>query len=423
MKKVLIVLAVAGAIFALFMIFVSLQNKTSTNTDTFSLFPSRSQGLGSLCASEAECTAFCHDNLKQCEKYCHGRGDLLCQKMFPPETYTPPQDISPSSSLQPTPQNTTPKKPEQNCVNNSSPLFTHSFIDISKISWISQYGNNAIYNPGSQARSYVAVKKGESTPVYAPVNATLIRMHYSNKNYPGLVRPEYRLNFQASCEVSFAFDHIISVVDKLKEQAPQTPAEGRNDGNEVTISVQAGELLGYTSGTIQAGSFDFVFLNTARPHQYLNPARWHTENSIYIGCPYDYFTEDLKQQYLALIGIEKGVRSCGPRVQEIPSSVFGYWFQGNATETNGPRLALYETSHFVEWTIIKDSESPTAFRDSNGGRTAPDTITEGKSACYYDKERKAYLYLKMLPNDRIALVSGTGSCPSSFPQEYEVWMR
>ena len=383
----------------------------------------QSQGLGSLCSSKEACIEFCLNNRRQCESYCHGRGDALCRTMFPPDTYVPSQDIGPSSSLQPTPQNDTSEKPEQNCVNNSFPLFTHPFTDISKISWISQYGNNAIYNPGSQARSYVSVIKGENAPVYAPINATIIRIHYSNKNYPNLVRPEYRINFKVSCEVTFAFDHIVSVVDKLKEQAPQTPAEGRNDGNEVTIPVQAGELLGYTSGTTQAGTFDFLLLNTARTHSHLNSARWHTGHSLYKDCPYNYFTEDLKQQYYALIGVERGMRTCGPRVQEVPNTIFGYWFQGNATETSGPRLAIYETSHFVEWTLIKDSEPPTAFRDNNAGRTSPETITEGRSACYRDKERSAYVYLKMLPNDQLALASGSGSCPSSFPQEFEVWVR
>src|SRR3989344_916056 len=179
-------------------------------------------------------------------------------------------------------------------------------------------------------------------------NPTLTKITYSNKFYTNLTRSEYRLDMQVSCEVRIAFDHMASVVDFIKERAPTVPANKSSEGNLVSIPVQAGELLGYTSGTIGGRGFDFLIINTAHKNQFINPSRWYTEHSLNKDCQYDYFPENLKQQYMTLIEEEKGVRSCGPRVKEVAGTPQGYWFQGNATETSGSRLAIYESKHFIE---------------------------------------------------------------------------
>ena len=388
--------------------------------------------LGSLCSGKEACISFCLDNRGRCEGYCKGKGIELCKIIFPPQ----PQSPQPQSPRQQSPQQESSNVGrEQNCVSNPNPIFTHAFADSTKLAWISQYGNNALYNPGSQARSYVAVKEGESTPVYAPVRATITRIYYSDKKYTQsnkeVIRPEYKINFQISCEVGMAYDHIISLADRLKAYSPQVSAPGKNDGVAVSIQVQAGELIGHTSGSFPGRAFDFLLLNKARLHPHLNPVRWVTDHSWYKTCPYDYFTHELKQQYYALIDEEHGVRSCGPRIKEVPNTAAGYWFQGNATEStkgdarepSGPRFVIYGNNHFIEWTLIKSSESPVAFRTHEVRPPLPETVTEGASACYYDSERGAYVYLKMLADDKLGLVSGNEQCPSEFPVEYETWIR
>mgnify|MGYP001587355508 CR=1 FL=1 len=368
--------------------------------------------LGNLCSGEEECISFCLSNIGQCQSYCLGNGNELCSVIFHPEDDE---------------QSTGGQSNEVNCVSNPNPVFTHAFTDIAKLTEVSQYGNNALYNPGSQARSYVSVKEGESTPVYAPINMTITRIYYSDKNYsflePGFIRPEYRINFEISCEVEMAYDHIVSLADKFKEFAPQVSSPGRNEGVEVSILVKAGEIIGYTSGSFPGRAFDFIMLNKAKLHPHLNRARWVTDNSLYKDCPYDYFTDELKQQYYNLFVEEQGVRSCGPRVKEVQNTVAGYWFQGEATESNGPRFVIYGSKHFVEWTLIKSSESPVAYRTQDAGFVLPEKITQGKSTCYYDGNRNVYLYVKMISNDKMGLVTGNGNCPSGFPAQHETWVR
>ncbi len=388
------------------------ENKETQTNISQIIKTSQQHRLGTLCTGEQECIDFCVNNRGRCELYCHGTTNELCLNIFPPE----------SDAEAPVVQK------KETCVSNPSPVFTSPFIDITKISEISRYGNNAFVNPGSQARSYVSVKEGENTPIYSPVNATITKIYFSNKNYTQFfkkeyIRPEYRIDIVVSCEVFIAFDHVVSLAEKLKASAPQTPAPGKNDGVVVSIPVQAGELLGYTSGSFPGRAFDFIILNRAQNASHMNPARWDADHSHYMDCPYNYFPNELKQQYLALIKEENGVHSCGPRIQEISNTPAGYWFQGNSTEISGPRLAIYGSKHFVEWTLIRDTEKPIAFRDNSGGFTKPEMLTEGKSACYFDKDKNTHLFLKMLPDDRLALVADAGSCPSTFPEQYEVWER
>lgn len=362
-------------------------------------------GLDGLCSGEDECISFCEENIEQCESYCTGKENELCRIIFLPGA-----------------EDDKRFQQKENCVSNPKPVFTHTFADITKITWISQYGNSAFYNPGSQARSYVAVREGESTPVYAPTNVTVTRIYFSDKNYTQFfkkefIRPEYRIDFTVSCEVRVAYDHIVILSDKLKAYAPKVPSPGKNDGVVVSIPLQTGEVIGYTSGGFPGRAFDFFFLNYARKAEHLNPSQWTTDHSLYMDCPYNYFPDELKQQYLAFIDEEKGARSCGPRVREVSNTILGYWFKGDATETNGSRFAIYGCKYFVEWTLILGTESPIAYRDNDAVRIDPETVTEGKTACYYDSDRNAYVYVKMLPGDKVALAGGTGVCPTAFPED------
>lgn len=401
---IVIVVLVMVILIAGYVIFTTNNSRNGEVQTSFNdLLPIKSQGLGSLCSSEAECNAFCLNNRGMCESYCRGNENELCRIIFPPE-----KDSAQSAQVQ--------KK--ETCISNPSPLFTSTFTDIDKIAGVSQFGNNGFYNPGSQARSYVFIAESEITTVYAPVNATITHIYYSDKNYSGYIRPEYRIDIDVSCEVHIAFDHIVNISDWLKPFAPQVPSPGRNPGVEVNVPVKAGDTIGFTTGTYRgskSGGFDFLILNKARHLPRLNEARWTTDHSLYYGCPYDYFTPNLKQQYYALLQKENAESSCGPRVKEVVGTPQGYWFQGNAIETQGNRFVIYEGNHFVEWTIIsKEDEKLQYYRTHEKNSVSLAQINEGKSACYQDKEKNAYVFLKMLANDSLSLAAGTGACPSAF---------
>lgn len=408
MKKPLIL---AGIVFVILislivikLFFVEDLQKENIDAENY-LNVDSEKSLGSLCSGEEKCIEFCLNNRGRCEDYCRGREDELCTLIFSPDT-----------------KNYGESEKKEDCISNTNPVFTHSFTDIAKLKEISRYGNNAFYNPGSQVRSYVVVREGEITPVYAPTNVTITRIYFSDKNYSQFfdrefVRPEYRIDFTVSCEVKAGYDHIINLSEKLLPHAPQVSSPGKNDGVVVSIPLQAGEVIGYTSGGFPGRAFDFFFLNYAREEERLNPSRWTTDNSRYMDCHYDYFVDDLKKQYIALIPEVKGVRDCGPNLREVPNTILGYWFKGDATENKGDRFAISAGKHFIEWTIILGDVPAIPYRDSNAERVDPETITEEKKVCYYDSDKNVYVYIKKLPDDKVAVVNGAGSCPSAFPED------
>src|SRR5207244_2309942 len=81
---------------------------------------------------------------------------------------------------------------------------------------------------------------------------------YAYRNYGPLgARPEYRLDFQVTCEVFLTFDHVPTVEGWIASLGPSVPANNTRTGVYVSVPVQAGELVGYTDGTRVAGSGEF----------------------------------------------------------------------------------------------------------------------------------------------------------------------
>ena len=366
---------------------------------------SKNAKLGDFCSGEKECIDFCLANRGRCEGYCKGNENGLCKTIFPQESF-----VNQKTAI-------------NDCISNPKPIFTSSFTDITKIRSLSQIGSNALFNPGAQARSYITIRGGEVVPIYAPINSTVTMIAYSNKFYPDFVRPEYRLDMKASCEVTYSFDHIVSIVEKLQKQAPKTPANKSSEGIYVSIPIQAGELLGYTSGTVQAKTWDFVFINSAHNTFHINQDRWISDYSKHNDCPYDYFTDDLKDEYYSLIERpDNSKNTCGPFLRDVPGTISGYWFKDNSNENQGKRFGISNGKHFVEF-ILADERNFFSIRDGNPNRISPESVTIGENVCYFDSDNKKYVYLKLISEKEIMIVTGTGSCPSQFPGEGELYIR
>ena len=234
-------------------------------------------------------------------------------------------------------KNTVPaEKPETDCASNVQSVFTHPFADLRKIRALGTLGGATGGSPG---RSYVSIKKGEKVPVYNPADAILETIVWADR---GGGHPEYGFYFQASCEVTFLLDHVDEIADGIRDLAPRKPASSTQTqlGSQSHMRLKAGELLGYTDGTAQAQTFDFLLINQAKPAYHINPARWTWAQAIYADCPYDYFTEDLKRQHYALLGnpTESSLmpsEKCGSPSQDIAGTLSGGWFQGDSTTEKG----------------------------------------------------------------------------------------
>lgn len=377
-------------------------------------------GLGTLCYGKEECISFCLKNRGRCEDYCKGNlYNELCKIVFPPESKTSGNERN------------EPNEPKPACVSDTKPIFTIPFTDLSKIYHITPIGN---IKAGSQSRSYIFVKRlGDGSkmlaPLYAPTNATLFGLVYAYRGDKSKgARAEYRLDFRVSCEVTFAFDHISQISDRLRQFAPSVPAENTRRDTEINVPVIEGELLGYTDGGLAGGAWDFILFNYQKEVFHINPARWTSEHNKYADCPYDYFTEDLKKQYYSLFASAGGEKSqnptCRSASRDVEGTLSGGWFKDSATDSEGSRLLV--GSDFSTVDLVIDEGNPLAtgsvlsIRHQNAP-IKPEDVKVGESVCYSDGTNHAFL--KLLTEMQMGADIGPGSCPGSLSSNHDIWER
>lgn len=322
----------------------------------------------------------------------------------------------------------------QGCVSNTNPQFTHPFTDLSTIDALNPIGG---IGGGSPGRSYIGVKEGMEAPLYAPINATLRKIIYADR---GSGYGEYGLIFAASCEVEFMFDHIDRLSDTLAKYAPKTAAATSQiqDNMELTVRINAGELLGYSNGTPLARTFDFLLTNYAKKASYINPKRWEWEQALYSQCPYDYFVSDLKSQYYGKLGKPGHLGfvkadACGNPSHDVAGTASGGWFKGDSTDKRGEYLAIARDYNDAQIAYRKDGQ---AFESSQAVQTGkpylnivdftpgtyPEEITPGQSICYSNNNEWAFITL--LSNTELSFAKGSGACPAEFPEsQTETWVR
>lgn len=180
------------------------------------------------------------------------------------------------------------------CVSNPNPTFTHHPTDISKIT--------AVTPPPSLIQGHLKAHGYLHTtgrvPVYAPADSRLLNgVFYTEEG--GRPGGEYSLDFQVSCEIGYRFDHIsepnpeIIAALGMNEPAPTSHTQRLNP----PIEYKAGDLIGYTEGTVY-GVWDFGVYNSNVRNQFADNPEWNT-SQIYITavCPFDYFSDEMRAVY------------------------------------------------------------------------------------------------------------------------------
>jgi len=172
---------------------------------------------------------------------------------------------------------------QMDCVSDPSPVLTSHIADLSTIGSIQP--PSVISGNWYKNRSYlnIAAEHGALAPsvtVYAPADATLTGITYylqPMNDIDGnlLDVPQFELRLQISCEVTYGFDHLTELGPGIAELAPAEPSTSTRDAEKsVSFEVKAGDVLGYTTGTIVANSWDFIFSNTAVVNSFANQERY-----------------------------------------------------------------------------------------------------------------------------------------------------
>lgn len=308
----------------------------------------------------------------------------------------------------------------QQIVKNASahcpPVFTVPFTDYDKIDAFQPIGS---ITGASRGRSYITVKEGETVPVYAPADATLISVIYAYRG-TGSDHGEYGFKFDTGCGVMFLLDHLDSASEEMKRYAPVEPSRSTATQDMLSIPIRAGTLLWYTNGTSQARTFDFLVIDNNSAVFHINPERWEWDQSLYSVCPYDFYKDDLKEKYFQKIGIRTNdgflkSENCGRISLDVSDTLSGGWFpDDSSTDLHGEFLLIGERMGAVDIVIKTDSEqSKLQMTDYHPNKT-PENVKIGQLICYQGFAND-WVYFHVIDARTVELTRGAGACPSRFP--------
>ncbi|MFH1826488.1 MAG: hypothetical protein ABH823_04270 [bacterium] len=311
--------------------------------------------------------------------------------------------------------------------------FSAYITDLSKIAYITPIGSIGTHPDGAEFKSHSFFRITDevtTVEVYSPVSAEVVEMKYLINRADNV--PEYYLLFQINDNLFFYFDHLIDVNAEIKSFRPDEPT----DDSTVSfyppspIAIQAGELIGSTEGTLQAHNWDFGAYDTSTTPAQINPARFYGQTSRLYGiCPYQYYPESMKEQYLNLFADSFGTiipgASCGSVSQDVADTAAGAWFLDSGTDsTYKAKFVIAKTiTDNIQWGgvgsgVLVDRQTDTYTPID------PAEITAGESASYQDYERENYLFIKLLSATELGIIYGSGETPAVFPETgYKTYLR
>ena len=334
----------------------------------------------------------------------------------------------------------------QGCISDPNPEFTAPITDLGKIDFI--IPPMVISGNRFKSRSYVWIGRDQSkqvyeVPVYAPVDSMLTGITFyveptRNERGEWVDVEQYSLSFEVSCEVSYGYDHILRLAENIAVGAPTIPAESTRDAAlQMSPLVKAGDLIGYTTGTAAAHNWDFVFNNSSKRNEFVNQERYENtgdlQGLVAADCPYDYYSEDMRSEYYALLngGIGGMIEGAGCLIShDQPGTIAGGWFeQPFSRETSHP--------YIPGWALAVGTWANGDIRINDGETSvwvgpAEPTFVDPKSVtsehCYEhsgppDRPSARFVYLLLISDAELALAFGDGSCPEQLPEDYRIYYR
>ncbi len=319
----------------------------------------------------------------------------------------------------------------------STPVFTEHYTDLELIDFI----NPTIVTSGNwlKNRQYHKVvtdseNNAPEVPVYAPSDAVATGVTY----YLGQMTAwsgerfelgQYDLRFDAGCGVTFGFDHLSRLEEPFASLAPIEPVRDTRDAElRLRIDVEAGQLIGWTSGTEPAHTWDFIVADSGVVNAFANQARYEGSGDLrrllHAVCPYEYFPSDLAAAYRAKFGNWQGRASdAGCRVpSDAPGTLAGGWFQSPFEDANA----------HADWGLVATLAAD-GYLDLNGPGAALRISPEHPSFldpaemtlahCYEHYQGGRWAYVALTSDVTLVAAFGEGGCPSSLPATHQVFHR
>ena len=328
------------------------------------------------------------------------------------------------------------QQPDENC----QLIFSQYLIDPKYVQKIGQVG--VVHGGGKSIveRSYISVKQEfyeQEIPIYAPADMKLIAAaHYKVPGSPENALADYVLKFNTEeCNVEFLLGHLKGVIPSIDQELPNIQDDSRE--NFITpIEFKAGDLIGYYKQQSVQGAvagFDFVVRDPRVTNQFINQERYEEDrarNLIHGVCPYDYFTQEKKQEYYNLLGGAGGkiftVKDCGTASRDKSGTISGMWFLGK--EIVGEIYNDYKEGDYGSpISLVGDEESVTfgnfgqsptlkVYSTDSTYKLPIEVTTEHCYKFTYNGQDMGYAYFKIIDESTMDVsYSSTGSCPSTMP--------
>lgn len=317
--------------------------------------------------------------------------------------------------------------------------FTASMFDPSLVSFIGPLGElNGGYEETQTLAGVVinlkpeAVANGKEIPIYAPSEMVLERFSFHNvPEETGTTN--WALSFRFNESVTMKIDHITDVPDRIKIATTSSPKDSSaEEFLRTPLRFKAGDWIAQTSGTSLAHNWNIYVYDSSVRNKFVSQARYEAdeigERLVTASCPFNYYSENERAPFLALMGYTKPGQSptCGDVSRDFAGSLSGMWHlakdpkTGTKSDRNGnfvTPLSIYKTSAN---TIIIAQIDNERFEIATNNPTYKDPKEVTTQHCYslvnQSNRPAGYAFFKIvLPQEMSFASSPNGSCPNQFP--------
>ena len=324
------------------------------------------------------------------------------------------------------------------CDTGATPIFTHHYTDLDQIEFI----NPTIVTSGNwlKNRHYHKVvtdadNNAPEVPLYAPANAVATGVtYYLGQMVSWAGEPfelaQYDVRFRASCGVTFGFDHISRLEEPFASLAPTDPVRDTRDAElALSIEVQAGQLIGWTSGTDPARVWDFIVSDSAVTNLFANQDRYEGAGDLarllHAACPTDYFASELADAYTSKFGNWEGIGAdAGCNLPaDVPGTLAGGWFLSpyDGSQHSGADWGLVATIAADGYLDLNGPGADVRVSDDDPSFLDPASMTG--EHCYVDSRGRGWGYVALTADGDLAAAFGAGTCPASLPDQHQVFYR
>ena len=136
-------------------------------------------------------------------------------------------------------------------------------------------------------------------PLYMPTSGRIKQGSYHNEQGAQF----YMWEVDVGCGITVVFDHVTEPIEKIRALFPDIPRnDSRTDFFETQIEMDAGELVGYTAGSVNAHNWNFAVYDASEKNYLWGTEEFKNQPKYYTQvCPFKFYDNQMAQAYEKLL--------------------------------------------------------------------------------------------------------------------------